>query len=158
MTLLSTGSLWERPSTLRAYPTLTADLQVDVAVIGGGITGLTTALSLAESGKRVALLEGRRLGSGVTSNTTAHLTEAVDTRYHELETKLGRDSARLVRASSRAAIEKIASLASGVPCDFQRVHGYLFTNRESQLAELEAELLAAERADRQRQRHIAALH
>jgi glycine/D-amino acid oxidase-like deaminating enzyme/nitrite reductase/ring-hydroxylating ferredoxin subunit len=142
----STGSLWQRPAHQVRFPKLSEDVQVDVAVVGGGITGVTTALMLAEGGKRVALLEARRLGAGVTGRTTAHLTEIVDTRYHELETKWGRDAAGLVRASSRAAIEKIAELASSIDCGFERVNGYLFTNQESQLEELGAELEAARRA------------
>jgi glycine/D-amino acid oxidase-like deaminating enzyme/nitrite reductase/ring-hydroxylating ferredoxin subunit len=119
---------------------------VDVAVVGGGITGVSTALMLAEGGKRVALLEARHLGSGVTGHTTAHLTEVVDTRYHELESKWGREAAASVRASSRAAIEKIAELATSVECGFERVNGYLFANQESQLDKLGQELEAARRA------------
>ncbi len=142
----STHPLWQRSPEPRPFPTLTTDLQVEVAVVGGGITGVTTALLLAQAGKRVALLEARQLGAGVTGHTTAHLTEAIDTRYHELESKFGREGARLVRASKRAAIEKIAELASGTECGFQRVNGYLYTDRENQLGELEAELVAAERA------------
>jgi glycine/D-amino acid oxidase-like deaminating enzyme/nitrite reductase/ring-hydroxylating ferredoxin subunit len=142
----STRPLWQRPLQPPSFPPLSADLHVEVAVVGGGITGLTTALLLAEAGKRVALLEARQLGAGVTGHTTAHLTEAIDTRYHELESKLGRDAARLVRASSRAAIEKIAELAGNVDCGFQRLSGYLYTDKQSQLSELDAELLAAERA------------
>ncbi len=142
----STHPLWDRPASLGHFAPLETDLHVDVAIIGGGITGLTCALLLAESGKRVAVLEAQRLGSGVTGHTTAHLTEAIDTRYHKLESSFGREGAQLVRASSREAIETIASLATGSDCGFERVSGYLFTEDAGQLSELDAELLAAERA------------
>jgi glycine/D-amino acid oxidase-like deaminating enzyme/nitrite reductase/ring-hydroxylating ferredoxin subunit len=142
----STGSIWERPASLRNFRPLDADSVVDVAVVGGGITGLTTALLLAEAGKRVALLESRHLGAGVTGSTTAHVTEAIDTRYHELESKFGREGAQLVRASSRDAMETIARLASGADCGLERLNGYLFTDDEAQIAELDAEFSAAERA------------
>ena len=111
----STQPLWSR-SSLPRFPSLEADLHTQVAVIGGGITGLTTALLLAEAGKSVTLLENRHLAAGVSGRTTAHLTEALDTRYHELESKFGREGAALARASSREAIEKIASLAAGSAC------------------------------------------
>jgi glycine/D-amino acid oxidase-like deaminating enzyme/nitrite reductase/ring-hydroxylating ferredoxin subunit len=144
----STQPLWSRAPSLRRFPSLEADLHTEVAVIGGGITGLTTALLLAEAGKQVTLFETRRLASGVSGATTAHITEALDTRYHELESKFGRDGAALARASSREAIEKIAHLAGsgGIDCGFERLSGYLFAQSEDQAAELDTELLAAERA------------
>ncbi|HVY25150.1 MAG TPA: FAD-dependent oxidoreductase [Polyangiaceae bacterium] len=145
----STAALWRRPAELETRPALSSDLVADVAIVGGGITGLTCAVFLAEAGKRVVLLEGRQLGAGVTGRTTAHLTEAVDIRYHRLESTLGDEAARLVRAASRQAIETIASLSSKVECGFQRINGYLFTEHERQMSELDAELLAAERAGAQ---------
>lgn len=146
MTSRTTAPIWTRSPATTYRPRLAADLEVDVVVVGGGITGVTTALLLAEAGKNVCLLEGRRFGAGVSGASTAHVTEAVDTRYHELESRFGRDGARLVRASSRDAIEKIAELARDVNCDFERVNGYLYTELEPQLAELDAELAAATRA------------
>ena len=144
MNMKSSRPLWR--SSLRRFPTLGGDLHAEVAVVGGGITGVTTALLLAKAGKRVVLLETRHLGAGVTGSTTAHLTEALDTRYHELESSFGLEGSKLARASSRAAIEQIAELASGADCDFERLNGYLFAAHERQLSELDAEVLAAERA------------
>lgn len=142
-----TQPLWDR-SPLPRFSSLDTDVQTDVAVIGGGITGLTVALLLAQAGKRVRLLEARRLAAGVSGRTTAHLTEALDTRYHALESKFGRDGAALARASSREAIEKIAALASSstVDCGFERLDGYLFAGDEKQAGELDDELAAAQRA------------
>jgi glycine/D-amino acid oxidase-like deaminating enzyme len=138
--------VWQR-SPLGTYrPRLASDLHVDVVVVGGGVTGVTTALLLAEAGKRVCLLEARRFGAGVTGASTAHVTEAIDTRYHELRSRFGQDGARLVRASSRDAIEKIAQLSHGMDCVFERVNGYLYTELQPQMSELDAELLAAKQA------------
>jgi glycine/D-amino acid oxidase-like deaminating enzyme/nitrite reductase/ring-hydroxylating ferredoxin subunit len=142
----SNGSIWKRPASLRSALRLDADQHVQVAVVGGGITGLTTALFLARAGRQVALLEARQLGAGVTSGTTAHLTEALDTRYHALESKFGAEGARLARQSSRWAIDAMAELAAGADCGFERVPGYLFTDSDRDLAELDAEASAAERA------------
>lgn len=142
----STGSIWERPTSLRGFKPLDTDMHVDVAIVGGGITGLTTAVLLAEAGRRVAVLEGRQLGAGVTGSTTAHVTEVIDTRYHELESKLGREGARQVRASSRDAMETIARLSTKASCGLERLNGYLFTEDEGQIAVLDAEFSAAERA------------
>jgi glycine/D-amino acid oxidase-like deaminating enzyme/nitrite reductase/ring-hydroxylating ferredoxin subunit len=146
MTDSSLHPVWRRSPLATYRPRLASDLHVDVVVVGGGITGVTTALLLAEAGQSVCLLEARRFGAGVTGASTAHVTEAIDTRYHELKSRFGPDGARLVRSSSRDAIEKVAQLAQGVDCGFERVNGYLYTELQPQLDELDTELLAATQA------------
>ena len=109
------------------------------AVVGAGMTGLTTALRLTEMGKRVVVLEARSIGSGTTSGTTAHITEAVDTRYTQIESDFGAEGAKLVAASSRAAIEHIARRVEeyAIACGFERVRGYLYSERETDRDELD---------------------
>jgi glycine/D-amino acid oxidase-like deaminating enzyme/nitrite reductase/ring-hydroxylating ferredoxin subunit len=155
----SNQAVWGNCGTARSFESLGAELRVDVAIIGGGITGLTTALLLSEAGKRVALLEARQLGCGVTGSTTAHLTEAVDMRYHRLISKFGLEGARGVRASSRDAIELIAKLSqhAAPDCSFERLNGYLFTEARDKLDELESELQAAAHAGASVERAMAPL-
>src|SRR5690606_1669861 len=81
------GSQWMTEVQPRPYPALAGEREVDVAVVGGGITGLTTALLLAEEGRSVVVLEARRLGSGTTGGTSAHLTAMPDAGFHEIERK-----------------------------------------------------------------------
>ena len=130
------------------FPALSADLDVDVAIIGGGITGLTAAQRLKAAGKRVVVLEARDIGHGTTGGTTAHLTEAVDTRYHVLEKDFGREGARLVASASKEAISTIEQLAHlhAADCEFERLPGYLYSERESDVGELHEEWEAAGRA------------
>jgi len=144
MMVRSTGACWQR-SNFPQFGTLEKDLETEVAIVGGGITGLTTAVLLAEAGKRVALFESRQLAAGVSGLTTAHLTEALDARYHQLEADFGLLGARLARESTRAAIDKIAEL-SREDSGFARVDGYLFADDEKQTSELDAELEAAQKA------------
>src|SRR5687768_13423150 len=100
-------SLWTVTAPTREFPALPGDLTVDVAIIGGGIAGLTTAWLLKRAGKRVAVLELHRILSGQTGQTTAHLTELLDTPYSTLRQDFGEKGARLAAASSRDAIEQI---------------------------------------------------
>jgi glycine/D-amino acid oxidase-like deaminating enzyme/Rieske Fe-S protein len=145
-----TESIWR--GTHAIHPTagapLPANLQADVAVVGGGITGLTAAVILAQAGSRVVLLERDRIGSGETGNTTSHLTEAVDARYRNLITDFGEEQAALVARSSRDAIDWIEKMATGgaARCGFERVPGYLYTERKSDIEDLANELDAARRA------------
>ncbi len=141
-------SVWSATSTAPTFPALMADAEVDVVVIGAGITGLVAAMLLAATGKRVIVLEARRIGSGVSHRSTTHLTEAVDTRYQQIESDFGKMGAQLVAQSSRAAIEKIAELvkAFSIPCDFRRRPGFLYTEKSSDVTMLQKELEAARRA------------
>jgi glycine/D-amino acid oxidase-like deaminating enzyme/nitrite reductase/ring-hydroxylating ferredoxin subunit len=141
------SSLWTESTLLPEFPALQQHLDTEVAVVGGGIAGVTAALMLARAGKRVALIEARRLGSGETGHTTAHLTEVLDLRYHALESKFGREGAALAAASSRAAIDRIEAFADelAIECSFVRVPGYLFARDEQQRQELVKELDSLER-------------
>jgi len=145
---MKNASLWSATGTPPAFPAVSEDSEVDVVVVGGGITGLTAALLMAASGTRVMLVEARRLGSGVSGGSTFHLTEAVDTRYQQIEKDFGKEGARLVAQSSRAAIEQVASLVQGhgIACDFMRRPGLLYADEAKDVEGLRKEHEAAARA------------
>lgn len=143
-----TSSLWRATSSAPAFEPLREGLHVDVVVIGAGITGLTAALLLAERGRTVAVLEKETIGAGETGNTTAHLTVAIDARYHSIRRKYGREEARLVAEASLASIETIAALVQrySIDCRFQRVPGYLYTEKRRYVADLKNEAAASREA------------
>jgi len=145
--MANTTPLWDRTPSATRYPRLSKHLEVDVAVVGGGLTGMTAALLLAEGGKSVAVLEGGRIGNGVSARSTAHVTEAVDTRYTELERR-DPELARIVRRSSRAALDLMQLLAQHCEdqAGFRRVPGYLFSEDPTQTDALREEAAAARRA------------
>lgn len=66
----------------------------DVVVVGAGITGLTTAVLLARSGKKVVLLEARYIGAGATGNTTAKVSLLQGTKMSRIAAKHSRDVLR----------------------------------------------------------------
>jgi glycine/D-amino acid oxidase-like deaminating enzyme/nitrite reductase/ring-hydroxylating ferredoxin subunit len=140
-------SIWTDDTVFPAFAPLETDIEADVVVVGAGIAGLTAGVLLQRAGKRVVVIEARRIGNGETGLTTAHLTELVDARYHDLESKFGRDGARLSAESSRAAIARIEGFVSefGVGCGFARVPGYLYAENEKQEIELEQEFESLQR-------------
>ena len=89
----ATGSIWAEEN-LPGFPRLESDLEVDVVVVGGGLTGITTAYLLRKEGVRVALIERERMACADTERTTAHLTIVTDERLHRLAKHLGKDGAR----------------------------------------------------------------
>lgn len=103
---------------------------VDVAVIGAGIGGLSAALCALRDGHRVIVLDRQGIGAGETLRTTAHLANALDDRYLKLRQWHGEDGARLAAHSHAAAIDWIERFCAQRPsgCGFRRVPGYLFAH------------------------------
>lgn len=139
-------SVWVKTAPAATYPQLMGDISVDVAIVGAGITGLLVAYELTKAGKKVAVLEGaEHLGFGVTGYTTAHLTAALDTRYHKLVRQFGQTKSRLVAQASQAAIEYLGTVVRelNIECDFKSVPGYLYTEDADQIDTLKQEAKAA---------------
>lgn len=143
-----TESLWRATHQLRRFTPLHGDVETDVAIAGGGISALTAAVALSRAGRSVALLERDEIAGGETGQTTAHLTEAVDARYRTIAKDFGEDGARLVAASSRAAIDWIERIGArrGLDVGFARVPGFLYTEHRFDVDLLAEELDAAHRA------------
>ena len=143
-----TTPLWFGTAPAPEFESFKTGVHVDVAIVGAGITGLTAAALLKERGKTVAVIEKGRVASGESGHTTAHLTEAVDARYHSIAKDFDKDAARLVAEASRASIEQIASFVErySIRCGFRRLPGYLYTETRAKIAELKKEAAAASEA------------
>ena len=129
------------------FQKLNKNISVDVAIVGGGIAGLSTAYLLSKSGKSVAVLDDGYLGSGETGHTTAHITHALDDRYFNLEKIFGIEGAILAADSHTNAINFIETVASEekIDCDFERLDGYLFLGVGDDEKTLHKELEATHR-------------
>lgn len=140
-------SVWLATATHPAFDSLTADLDVDVAVVGAGITGLTTALLLQRNGARVAVIEAGRVGAGTTGHTTGKVSSQHGLKYHQLIQDVGEDKARIYAEANQQAIGKIRALADevGADCGFETAPSFLFTTAPDEVEDLEAEHAAAVR-------------
>ena len=132
-------SYWIASAPLPSYSPLAGSASCDVAVVGGGITGVTTALELQQAGKRVILLEAGRLLEGVTGNTTAKVSSLHGLIYTDLVQLHGEDKAREYGEVQQAALEHIASVAGDVECDLVRVPSYTFATTEDKLEQVQHE-------------------
>jgi glycine/D-amino acid oxidase-like deaminating enzyme/nitrite reductase/ring-hydroxylating ferredoxin subunit len=140
------SSVWiETAPSQPAFPRLDGDVRADVAVIGGGIVGVTTALLLAESGASVVLLEADRLGHGVTGHTTAKVSSQHGLIYARLRSRFGADGARVYAQANEQALAWIADRVRrhAIDCDFRRRSSYAYVTSPSARRDAEREARAA---------------
>jgi glycine/D-amino acid oxidase-like deaminating enzyme/nitrite reductase/ring-hydroxylating ferredoxin subunit len=124
---IASSSYWLDSAAISPFSKLNQDVTVDVAVVGGGITGLTAAYLLASAGKSVALLERGRCAQAETGHTTAHLTMVTDLRLRDLVSRVGGTHAQATWDAGLAAISQIDTLVRqhSIDCGFDWVDGYL---------------------------------
>jgi glycine/D-amino acid oxidase-like deaminating enzyme/nitrite reductase/ring-hydroxylating ferredoxin subunit len=140
--IMEKASLWKKEATaFKSFPKLDENKDTDVVVIGGGITGLTTALLLTDAGKKVILLEALNIGDGTTGFSSCHLTTDLDEEYQNIASDFDEDIMRLVADSRKAGINFIEKTcrSKNIACDFQRVPGYLFTEMAEDVSRLKDE-------------------
>lgn len=152
-----TISIWMSPDDRETLSPLSEDTNADVCVVGAGIAGMTVAYLLAREGKSVVVLDDGPIGSGMTERTTAHISNAVDDRYFEIERLHGEEGARIVAASHTTAIDRIEEIVERekIDCNFERVDGYLFVPPGESKQVLEDELKAAHRAGLEQVEQVA---
>ena len=143
-----TTSVWMETGDVPDFGPLAGEASADVCVVGAGIAGLTVGYLLAREGRSVVIIDDGPVAGGETSRTTAHLVNALDDRYYELERLHGERGARLAAESHTAAIDQIEEIVEreGIDCDFERLDGYLFVAPGRSTEELGHELRAAHRA------------
>jgi glycine/D-amino acid oxidase-like deaminating enzyme/nitrite reductase/ring-hydroxylating ferredoxin subunit len=137
-------SYWLASSPRPSFGKLDKDLTVDVAVMGAGITGITTACLLAREGKRVVLLEAGRLLGGTTGHTTAKITAQHNLIYDELIRNFGRDDAFLYYSANRDGMDFIRRTISelGIECDYAEEEAYLYTTEQDNIRAVQMEFEA----------------
>jgi glycine/D-amino acid oxidase-like deaminating enzyme/nitrite reductase/ring-hydroxylating ferredoxin subunit len=143
-----TLSVWAATADLPNYPPLNENKDIEVCVIGAGITGITTAYFLSKEGKKVIVVDDGPIAGGETGRTTAHITNVIDDRYHMIEYWHGEEGARLAADSQTTAINTIESIIQNekIECDFSRIDGYLFFNPQDRDDELKKEADACRKA------------
>lgn len=143
------ASCWVATAAERsAHAPLAGAARADVAVVGGGIVGVTTALMLARAGRDVRLIEADRVGRAVTGGSTAKITSQHGLIYDELETRHGRDAAARYARSNEAGRSWIANEVETlrIECDYESCAAYIYATSAAAARAVEREARAAQRA------------
>jgi glycine/D-amino acid oxidase-like deaminating enzyme/nitrite reductase/ring-hydroxylating ferredoxin subunit len=141
-------SFWIATTPETDYPALGGDVDADVAIVGGGIMGITAAVLLKRAGKRVALLESKRIVHGASGYTTAKVTAGHGALYAHLESSFGADGARTYADAQQTALDRIARFVAedGIECDFERRANYVYAETAEDAEHLRLEAEAEQRA------------
>jgi glycine/D-amino acid oxidase-like deaminating enzyme/nitrite reductase/ring-hydroxylating ferredoxin subunit len=141
-------SVWIATSDQPQFGTLEAPIEVDVAILGAGIAGLTTALLLKNARLRVAVVESGGVSCATTGHTTAKVSAQHGLIYHTLSSKFGRDGARAYAEANLAAVDLVETLVREheIDCDWERRPAYAYTEQDSSVKQVEKEVDAARQA------------
>src|SRR5215217_878742 len=121
-------SLWMEVAVAPNATPLQGNTECDVAIIGAGIAGISTAYELALEGLRVVAVDRGAIAGGITARTTAHLAPLCDDLTSAMISLRGEEISRGFYQSQAAAIDRIEEIqqTENIPCDFRRLDGYLF--------------------------------
>ncbi|PGS03504.1 FAD-dependent oxidoreductase [Bacillus pseudomycoides] len=132
---------WRDSTSFPIFPKLSESIKAEVAIIGAGITGITTAYLLAKEGMKVVLIDSGNILNGTTGHTTAKITAQHDLIYDELIDHFGADQARLYYEANEKALQFIKETVrtNNIDCDFTEEDAYLYTTCNDGLRKLTKE-------------------
>lgn len=141
----SPKSYWLTPSGQRNFPELKEDLNVDVAIVGGGMAGITTAYLLSHEGIKPVVLEADRVAFGTTGHTTAKITSQHELIYDKIMKKIGIEQAQQYAAANESAIREIEKIVKDleIECDFEHQSAFVYTELDQNIQKINDETKAA---------------
>ncbi len=120
-------SVWTDTASLPKFPSLDKDIKTDVLIIGGGLCGILCAYQLEEAGIDYILVEGSKIVSGVTKNTTAKITSQHGIIYNKLIESFGKEKAKMYLDINELALSKYRTLCKDIDCDFEEKDAYTYS-------------------------------
>ncbi|PLS05772.1 FAD-dependent oxidoreductase [Neobacillus cucumis] len=130
-----------REIDLPNFKTLDQDINVDVAIVGAGITGIIAAYLLAKAGKKTAILEAGGILNGTTGHTTAKLTAQHGLIYDEFINHFGKEKTRMYYESMMQAVQFVENTVkeNGIDCDFSKQDAYVYATTDEYDEKLKTE-------------------
>lgn len=138
-------SYWIASTTQNAYPALTENIKVDVAIIGGGISGISCAYMLNKEGVKTVIIEADRILKGTTGHTTAKITSQHGLIYSKIKKQMSEEFARQYAEANESAIRLIEQIAKDkqIECDLISQSAYIYTLQDKYVDKINQETKAA---------------
>ncbi len=124
-------SVWSAESEFKKFPQLKNDIKTNVAIVGGGITGILCGYMLKQQGIDCVILEADRVCKGVTQNTTAKITSQHGLIYDKLIKNFGIEKAQMYLQANENALKKYIELCTNIPCEFEKKDNYVYSVNNS---------------------------
>ncbi len=124
-------SVWELSDRRTVGEQLSGDVNTDVLVIGGGLTGILCAHMLMREGVDVVMAEADEIMGGVSGRTTAKITAQHGLIYSQIVRQFGAEKARLYLNSNMEALEEYRRICANVDCDFEERDAYVYARVDS---------------------------
>lgn len=143
------NSYWIDSVELESFSSLDKDIDVDVCIVGGGITGISTAYLLSKAGLSVCILEKDKIAQKTTGNTTAKITSQHGLFYDYLNNTFSTKFAKGYLDANEEAINNIEQIVQNenINCDFKRVDSYIYTTDEEEVIKIKQEVEAVNLLD-----------
>ena len=140
-------SFWVATADEAPHPALSGRVRVDVAVVGAGVVGATTACLVKEAGMSVVLIDSESVGHGVTGNSTAKVTSLHTLIYARLQDEHGEEVARAYGEANERAVAEIRRRCLDRPaaCGWADSTAYTFVERDVDRDGVEREVSVAQR-------------
>ena len=141
MIKLKNKTLWLEGIDSKPNPSLNQDLDLDVLIIGGGMTGLSTAYHLKDSNLKVAIVDKDKVAHGVSSKTTGKLTFLQELIYTKLQKKFSKELVKMYLDSQIDAIKLVENIIKehNISCDFEKVDSYVFASDVKEIKKIKEE-------------------
>lgn len=146
--LVSGRSLWGRLGLHPWYNPLRESVSVDVAIVGGGITGALIAEHMTARGYSVCIVDREEPGLGSTAASTAMLQWEIDTSLSDLAVYYGYEKAAAIYRRSLVAVSGLGKLIQrlDIPCGFRPRSSLYLTSSPGGARELQQEMALRKKA------------
>ncbi len=142
-------SYWLESAKKQEFETLNEDTVTDILVIGGGLTGITTAYYLTKAGRDVTIIDKNRIGEHTSGNNTGKITSQHGLFYNYLINSKDEKFAKKYYEANQKAIKEIKNIIhkEGINCGFKTENSYVFTNKIEEIENLKQEVKAIKKIE-----------